>query len=481
LSSIKKLVSQSATYGLSAIIGRFLNYLLVPLYTNIFSPDEYGVVTELYSYAAFLGVLFTYGMETAFFRFASQKKNEFNGFYATAFFSLLFSSIAFGLLLYLFIGPLSLAMGYENHQDYLWLFFGMLFFDTMVAIPFARLRLENKPLKFAAIKLANIFINISLNLFLLFPFAKTSGLSIHEYGIFWVFLANFFGSMATFLFLFKLVPQWKDFDVKRFQLLFKYGWPLLLAGLAGMVNETIDRILLKNLLPPETAMHDVGIYGACYKVSIIMTIFIQTYRMAAEPFFFSQATNKDLQLLNAKATFYFVVFCGFTFCSTMLFMDQVQYFIGKDFRSGLHIVPILLMANLFLGLYYSSSVWYKLAEKTMAGAWLSGLGAIITLTANFLLIPILGFEGSAWATFLCYASMTVVSFLWGHKVFPIPYFWMKMLFFLALALVLFIVSNFYAHWSSFNKIFMNVVLLSLYLGAFLWFEKAYFRSIFNRK
>jgi O-antigen/teichoic acid export membrane protein len=481
LSTLKKLAGQSATYGLSTILGRFLNYLLVPVYTNVFSPGEYGVVTELYSYSAFLAVLFTYGMETAFFRFASKHKDDFTAYYATAFYSLLFSSMAMGLLLFVFIQPLSALMGYEQHHDYLYLFFGILFFDTLTAIPFARLRLENKPLAFAGIKLTVIFSNILLNLFFLFPFADYAGLNVHEHGVLWVFLANGISSLAGLLLLLKYLPAFSNFAKDKWTMLFRYGWPMLPAGLAGMVNETLDRILLKYLLPSDTAMHDVGIYGACYKVSIIMTIFIQTYRMAAEPFFFSHAGQADFKSLNAKATRFFVLFCGLIFCGTLLFMDQVQYFIGEDFRSGLHIVPILLLANWCLGVYYSSSVWYKMSEKTAAGAWISAAGALVTIVFNLLLIPVLGFVGSAWATLICYASMMLISFLWGQKEFPIPYQWTKMLLYLLLALGVYFISGLYAHWTVLPKILMNLLLLALYLLPVLWSERLEIKGLLRKK
>ena len=481
MSTLKKLASQSATYGLSTIVGRFLNYLLVPLYTNVFTTGEYGIVTELYSYVAFLAVLFTYGMETAFFRFASKLKEEFSAWYATSFYSLLFTSIGFGILLLVFIQPLSLAMGYENHHDYLWLFFGVLFFDTLSAIPFARLRLNNRPLQFAGIKLAGIMINIGLNVFFLFPLLSDAGHDNKAGGVLWVFWANFLSSAAVFLLLLKLIPRFSAYETQKWKVLFSFGWPLLPAGLAGMVNETFDRILLKYLLPPETAMQDVGIYGACYKISIIMTIFIQTYRMAAEPFFFSHAAQDDFKKLNARATTFFVFFCGLIFSGTLLFMDQIQYFIGRDFRAGLHIVPLLLMANWCLGVYYSASVWYKMAEKTIAGAWLSALGAIITIIANLLLIPILGFEGSAWATLICYASMMIVSLFWGQKEFPIPYEWKKMWLYLAMALLIYFLSTFYSHFSSGAKILMNLILLALYVLPVLWSERKEIRGFLRKK
>lgn len=481
MSTLKKLASQSATYGLSTIVGRFLNYLLVPLYTNVFTTGEYGVVTELYSYVAFLAVLFTYGMETAFFRFASKHKEEFKSWYSTAFYSLLFSSLGFGLLLLIFIQPISGLIGYETHHDYLWLFFGVLFFDTLAAIPFARLRLNNRPFRFAGIKLAGILINIFLNVFFLFPLLNQAPQANTEEGVLWVFRANFLSSAAVFVLLFNLLPRYSDGRKDKWKILFAFGWPLLPAGLAGMVNETFDRILLKHLLPAETAMQDVGIYGACYKVSIIMTIFIQTYRMAAEPFFFSHAGQDDFRKLNARATSFFVFFCGLIFSGTLLFMDQIQYFIGKDFRSGLHIVPILLMANWCLGMYYSASVWYKMAEKTMAGAWLSAIGAVVTLVANFILIPVLGFEGSAWATLLCYASMLLISLVWGQREFPIPYEWKKLLFYVLLALLVVYLSGFYAHWSPMAKTGMNLLMLAFYFLPVLWAERTQLRSLLKRK
>lgn len=412
------------------MVGRMLNYLLVPLYTRLFVPAEYGVVTDLYALVAFLNVVYTYGMETTYFRKVQQGGL---GVYATAFWSLGLSSVLFSGLLLLGAPVLAGLLQYPAHPEYVRWFALILAFDALATLPFARLRQEQKALRYAGIRLFNIGLNVGLNLFFLLtcPWLLQNGIATDfisliyqpEMGVGYIFLSNLLANALTLVWLLPLVPAWKGFDTTLWKEMLMYGIPLLFAGLAGMVNETLDRALLKYLLPGtvEARFHALGIYGAVYKLAMLMSLFTQTFRMAAEPFFFQQASRADARQTYARVMQYFVLAAGAIGLGVLLFMDLVKYFIDPAYFEGLYVVPILLLANLFLGVYYNQSVWYKLADKTRWGMYLSIFGALITIVANYLLIPTLGYAGSAWATLLCYAGMMVASYVLGQRYYAVPY------------------------------------------------------------
>jgi len=414
LNPLKKLASQTAVYGLSSVVGRLLNYLLVPLYTRYFLPAEYGVVTELYAYVAFLVVLLTYGMETAFFRFS--KKEESTKVYSTTLISLLISSVVFVGLIFLNSSAISEWLGYSNHPEYIQFFALIIGMDAVSSISFAKLREQDKAMRFAFIRVLNIIVNVGFNLYFIV---------YQEYGIAYIFIANLLASVITLIMLFPemLSSSWV-FDKKLWKKMMIYALPLLIAGLAGMTNETIDRILLKHLLPnTDIAASELGLYGAFYKLSIIMILFIQTFRFAAEPFFFAQEKEGNGRKIYADVMKYFTIIMVIIFLCVTIFYDAIKGFLGSEYHDdrGFLVVSILLLANLFLGIYYNLSIWYKLTEKTKYGAYLSIFGAIITLSLNFTLIPLLGFVGCAWATLICYFSMTVASYYIGKRHFSVPY------------------------------------------------------------
>jgi len=415
LNPLKKLVGQTAIYGLSSVIGRLLNYLLVPLYTRYFLPAEYGVVTEIYAYVAFLVVILTYGLETAFFRF-SKKDNDAKVVYSTALISLIVSSLIFALLMFASSSSIANWLGYGIESRFIQWFAIIVGLDAISSISFAKLREEEKAVRFATIRLFSIFTNIGLNLY----FIMYKG-----FGIEYIFISHLISSIFTVL---CLTPEMlKDkftFDNILWKKMMIYAFPLLIAGLAGMTNETIDRILLKHLLAnPDTAATELGLYGAFYKLSIIMMLFIQTFRFAAEPFFFAQEKEGNGKKIYADVMKYFTIIMAIIFLGVTIFYEFIKGFLGSEYHDerGFLVVSILLLANLFLGIYYNLSIWYKLTEKTKYGAYLSIFGAIITLALNFILIPIIGFVGSAWATLVCYFSMTVASYYLGKKHFPVPY------------------------------------------------------------
>lgn len=445
MSPLRKLASQTAVYGLSTILGRFLNYLLVPLHTRVFDTDEYGVVSELYAYISFFLVVLTYGMETAFFRF-SQDEEKKDKVFPTAFVSVSISSVVFMLGMGVFAQPIANAIHYPNHPEYIVIFSLILGFDAMASIPFALLRQQGRPAKFAIVKNINIISNILLNIYFLMlcPYMQhKSNISLPFYdatiGVGYVFISNLAASIITLPLLSKeILWMKKGFDPTLWRKMIAYGLPLLIVGLGGMVNETLDRAIMKYLLPAgKGTLSQVGIYGANYKLSVLMSLFIQAFRFAAEPFFFSHAKTLDKKIIYARVMDYFVIVCLGIFLIVTLYIDLLKYFIGERFYEGLKVVPVLLLANLCLGVYYNLSIWYKLSDQTSKGAIISLIGAGITIGLNIWWIPVFGYVGSAWATFLCYFSMMLICYGMGMKYYPIPYHIRHILSFTGIALILF--------------------------------------------
>ncbi len=449
---IKKLAGQTAVYGLSSITGRLINYLLVPVYTRVFIPAEFAIVTEMYAYVAFFAVLLTYGMETAFFRFVNSGHNT-QKVYSTAIITLLTTSVLFVVAISIFAGDIAAWLRYPSHSEYVVWFAWIVALDAFTLIPFARLRSDNKPLRFAVVRLLNIFMNVGMNVVLIFglPWLIKNNFLNEDFipgvvvngkvTVSAVFISNLIASLFTVLVLLpeylKIKLEWSR---ELLQKMLLYSLPIMIAGFAGIVNETVDRILIKYLLPADISMTQLGIYGACYKVSILMTIFIQAFRYAAEPFFFSNAKDKDAPNLYASVMNYFVITVSFIFLAIMMYIDVVILFVGEDFREGVKVIPVLLMANLFLGVYYNLSIWYKLTNKTMYGAYLSIVGAVVTLLLNFILIPIMGYMGAAWATFACYSSMMVLSYFIGQKHYPVNYNLKNLFLYIGLAVLLYLIS-----------------------------------------
>ncbi|HEX7414851.1 MAG TPA: polysaccharide biosynthesis C-terminal domain-containing protein [Bacteroidia bacterium] len=489
---LKKLASQTVVYGLSTILPRFLNYFLVPFFTYKFTnPADFGINTAIYAYISFLNVILTYGMETAFFNFVNKNENK-NIVYSTALISLLSTTTLF-LLIGLFSSRfIAVNLNFANNVNFIQWMVLIIASDAIMAIPFARLRAEQKALKFAVIKIANIIVNIGVNVFFI-HFCKnayendianqtTSSLgSLYnpEIGIGYAFLANLIANVFSLLLLTKEFMGFPfTFDKVLWWQMLKYALPLLIVGLAGMINETFDRIILQKLLPADIGMHELGVYGACYKISILMTIFIQAFKFAAEPFFFSHAQKEDSRKLNALVMKYFIIFCSFLFLATMMNITWIKYFVSPNYWAGLQVVPILLLANLFLGIYYNLSVWYKLTGQTKFGAYITLLGAAITLIINFSFIPTYSYMASAWATLLSYASMMVVSYLLSQKFYPTKYNLRSFVFFFGFALVFYFVSLLWqGHLSLLIELVLNNILLLVYCWLFIKFELPNFKQI----
>jgi O-antigen/teichoic acid export membrane protein len=470
MSVLKKLAGQTAVYGLSSIVGRFLNYLLVPIYTRVFvgaeGVAEYGISTYFYSIAAFGAVLYTYGMETAFFRFAQKDGEKPEKVFATVTWSLIISSLVFSLAIFFFADSWANSAGYAGKGVY-FSFFAVIFAaDAISTIPFAWLRKQNEAMRFAKLRLLSIATNIGLNLlcYVVLPFITTKGFGQPlDLTVRWMFLANVASSLVVLPFFKKEFEMLRlGFDKILWHKLFNYAYPVIFMGMAGMINETFDRILLKKLLPdPSNADYQIGIYGAVYKLSIIMTLFIQAFRFAAEPFFFAQAKGQDAKLTYARVFQYFILICSTIFVGVLLFLDVFKNFIGVSYHSGLKVVPILLLANLFLGAYYNLSLWYKLTDKTRLGALVSIIGALITLILNYLWIPSYGYVGSAWATLVCYFSMAAMSYFMGQHYYPVPYQTKRILAYLASALGTYIISELIRDnfgYSIFQMIAVNILL-----------------------
>ena len=456
MSLLKKLAGETALYGLSSILGRLLTFVfLTPFLTNVFNDDraQIGIQTDIYAWAAFLMIIFTYRMETAFFRFGSKKEDRATA-YKTATTSVVASTSVLVLLLIAFAQPIANQLGYPQHANYVIWFAFILGFDTLAAVPFALLRLEGKALKFALVRLANLFTQLGFVLLFLYVLPNYYPQYYNpEMGIGYVFIANLIASGVTFLLLLPTywakvgmdkevmdAPERPIFDRELLKNMLLYSMPLVLAGFAGIINEVLDRILLKALLEGSSkeVLEQLGIYGACYKIAIFMNLFTQAFNYAAEPFFFRNADKKYAKDLYANIAFLFALVGTVGFLSIMLFMDIVQYFVASNYREGLIIVPILLMANLCLGLYYNLAIWFKLSNQTRYGAIIAVVGASITIIGNIVFIPMMlrlgypGYLGSAWATLLCYASMVVLAYYLGQKHYPIPYQAGRIVFYLGL-------------------------------------------------
>lgn len=484
---LRKLASQTAVYGLSSIVGRLLNYLLVPFYTRIFTQQEYGVVTELYAYVVFLIVLLTFGMETAYFRHI-QDADDKKKVYGTAFFSLLVSSSLFVLLCSLFSGSIAGLLHYEKHPDYIIYFAIIVGIDVLSSIVFAKLRQENRAMRFAIIRLTGIFTNIFFNILFIIVLPRfavgsvgfLSNFNDTSYLLQWVFIANV---MSSLIMLLMLMPDMRvkttHFSLPLFKQMGWYGFPILVAGLAGSINEVLDRIAMKYLLTIPAGetnsyayiMKQIGVYGANYKLSILMTLFIQTFRYSFEPFLFNYSKHKDSREIYAKVMHYFSLFCIAIFLFVMLYIDVLKSFIGTRFHDGLVVVPILLLANMFLGIYYNLSVWYKLSGKTRYGAYISLGGAALTLVMNIILVPIISYLGAAIATLACYMGMAVASYLIGQKQYNVPYRIKTFALYAIFAGALYACSFMAAGLQFWLKIALNTVFLAAFAGVVLYKEK----------
>ena len=475
-SPVKKLFGQTAVYGMSSILGRLLNYLLVPLYTAVFvDPADYGVVSELYAWVAFLIVLLTFGMETAFFRFI-QKEGQREKTFATALVSLLFVNAVFFIILAIFHQDIARLLLFEHHGEYILLLGGIVAIDAISSLPLAKLRAEERAVRFSIIQFSSIGINIVLNLVLMLGFVDPEH---PEKGIFYILLANLMASLIKPILMFKSFQLKASFDRALMHKMLRYSIPLAIAGFAGIINEMLDRILLKQLLfdptSPESlnlAEAQVGIYSASYKLAMLVTIFLQAYRYAAEPFFFNQMKNEHRTQVYVKVMNAFIGLVCCVFLLVSLNIDVFKHFIqNESYWVGLKVVPILLLANVFLGIYYNQSIWYKLSGKTGYGALIAICGALLTITLNMIYIPQYGYIACAWATLIVYFIQMVLSYILGQRHYPIPYNLKKFFLYLGITLgIYFFAREFQFEDQVINLVYRNSLLLILILFLF-WNEK----------
>lgn len=493
MNPFRKLIGDTAIYGVSSIVGRFLNWWLVPYYSVLFLPDEYGVVTNLLAYEAFLLIMLTYGMETGYFRFASRSK-EPHKVYSASQMPLFFTSTLFLAMVLLFAGPLASLIGYPDHPEYIRILAAVVAIDAFTSIPFAKLRLDNRPVKFAVVKMINIGLNIGFNLFFLslcplilrhFPDNPVKWVYSADIGVGYVFISYLLASLSTLLLLYREIfsMRWKV-ELSLLKQMLAYSFPILIIGIAGMVNQNIDKILIPFLVPDDqNPMFQVGIYGANYKLAVLMNMFIQAFRYAFEPFFFSRSSSStsDDPRLYATVMKYFVIFGMLIFLGMTLFMDVVKLVIDSKYHEGIKVVPLILLANLFFGIFFNLSIWYKIKDLTRYGAYIALIGAAITLILNILLIPPMGYMGSAIAVLVCFFVMMVINYFWGQKHYFIPYDTKRLAIYFLSGMILFAISLITNGLTPAIKHMISAVLMIFYLFMIFRLERVEILQILKRK
>lgn len=466
---IKKLAGQTAVYGLSSIVGRLLNYLLVPYYTRLFLPEEYGVITEIYSYTGIAFILLTYGLETGYFRFSTNKENE-AVLYSTLQWALSITGFVFLILIFLFQNSINGVIGLKGDNNYVFIMALTVAMDAFLALPYARLRYLNKAYFFAITRLSGIFLNIGLNLlFFETNFAQYTRLNMYFSGVGYVFISNLISTLFTLFLISPYLSNFKVLNYSLFKQVFRYSYPILFLGLAGMINESGDKILLKYILQlnPEVsaaeAMNQLGIYGANYKIAIFMMLFIQAFRFAADPFFFKSNQEGANKSVYSMVLNYFVFVGGLVFLGIITFMDFIKLYIDEAYHAGLSIVPILLIAKWIYGIVFSMSFWYKVSDKTIYGLYITLLGGAVTLIGSFLVIPGFGYYGLSYVILLSYTTMAIASYFWGQKFYPVPY-QLRLLFVLIAVPIALYFALIYSGLSGYLYMVAGSIAILFYLG-----------------
>ncbi len=448
---VKRLAKETAVYGISSIVGKFLNWLLVPMYTRVLAgTGEFGIYTNLYAWVALLLVLLTYGMETGFFRFINKKEEqEPLRVYSTTIFSIGVSSALFFLIAFIFLHPISRILNYEEHPEFIGMMIGIVAVDAFCSIPVAFLRYRNKALRFMGLKLFSIFLNIFLNIFFLVvcPWlyenapATINWFYTPGYGVGYVFIANVITTLVTLLLLIPdIIPglRFKP-DMGLLKRMLRYSFPILILGIAGIFNQTADKIIFPFLFEDKAyANEQLGIYGACFKIAVVMVMFIQAFRYAYEPFIFARNKTDNDKKVYSEVMKYFIIFSLVIFLGVMFYLDILKYFVAPDYYPGLRVVPIVMLGELFFGIYFNLSFWYKLTDQTKWGAYFSIIGCIVTVSIIILFAPTYGYMACAWASFICNLLMMVLSYVFGQMKFPIPYDLKSAFIYFALAGALFV-------------------------------------------
>lgn len=492
MGSIKKLAGQTIWYGLPTITARFLGFILQLFFTSIFSPDEFGVITQVYAAIPFLNILFTYGLETSYFRFVQLTDKA--KLYNTLCISLFASTTVLTVLIIAGARPLADFLEISGREDYVVYMAWIIFFDTLATLPFARLRQEGRPRKYALVKVLAIITQILFTIFFLIICPKFAGNPLFNwynasFGVGYILIANLLGSLFALVFLYREVTAFRWlFDKQLWNDVMRYSMPLVIVGFGGMINEMLSRLVYTKVstVPAEEKLAELGIFGANYKLAMLITIFIQAFRMGAEPFFFNQSKNEDSRFTYARVMKFFTIASGAVFLVVALFLDVWKVLITRKdpaYAEGLNIVPILTMGTVFLGIYYNLSIWYKLTNRNMTGAYITLAGAVITILLNIWWIPYFSYTGSAWATFICYAFMMMVSYLLGQKYYPVPYDVKRVLFFLLLASGIYIAHHYIRSlqpgiWTVHA---CGLAGLGIYMAVTGWMERDDFRRLLLRK
>jgi O-antigen/teichoic acid export membrane protein len=494
LSTAKKFAGQTALYGVTTIAQRLLSSLLTPIYTSAYRPSVYGIFTTMFSYAAMLNAVLSFGMETTFFRYLNKADANKRQVYNNGFWVIFTLSIVFLLLTVPFTNVIAgfIKIGkdtpQEQFQQYIKYFIAILVLDAWCAIPFAKLRADGKPMRYGAIKIVNIVVMVGLNLIFIWglPFWIKHQLAGAEWFKQWfipgwigyVFLSNVVASLVTLILLLPQLLQLQiKFDKAMFAEMLLYSWPILVANLSYIVNENLDKLLLGKLLPVNISEHDVGVYSGCAKISIFLSIFVQAFRLGAEPFFFSHAKNKNSGQTYARIMNYFVITVCVIFLGVIANIEILKYYVrNRAYWVGLDVVPPLLFGYVSLGVYMNLSVWYKLSDQTKYGLYISGIGAVLTIVLNVIFIPKYSYMASAWVSFAAYTSMMVMSYIWGQKNYPIPYNLKKNLVYI-IASALLVYLSFYVFK---RNIFIGNGLLIGFGFAALYTERKELKAIFNR-
>ncbi len=478
MANLKSLAKDTAIYGLSSIVARFINYLLVPIQTARFaaSGGEYGIITNVYAYVSLLIILLTFGMETTFFRFMSKDGEDPKKVYSTALTMVMMTSLVSVVLLMTFLHPIAASVGYADHPEYVAVMYITVAIDAFMAIPFAYLRYLHRPIKFAMLKIINILLNIALNLLYLIvlPALKLNPFGIYDeqftLDVAFVFYINLFCTCATLLML------WKEWTAQPFKVdkntckrMLTYTWPLLVMGLAGQLNQAASQILFPYLYDgsQEEARAQLGIYGACIKIAMIMVMITQAFRFAYEPFVFGKSKDKDNRETYAQAMKYYLIFTLLAFLVVMGYIDILKYLIGETYWEGLRVVPIVMAAEIMFGVFFNLSFWYKLTDRTIWGAYFSGFGAVVLIVIDILLIPRFSYMACAWAGFAAYATSMLLSYFIGQRYYPIAYPIRQMSAYVLLTIVLFLAMQ-YANsvlplWAALIANTLLIVVFAVYL------------------
>ncbi|QXP60705.1 polysaccharide biosynthesis C-terminal domain-containing protein [Olleya sp. HaHaR_3_96] len=474
MSVLKKFFKDTIIYGLATVLPRVMNIILVRLHTGKLETVSYSDTTEFYVYASFFNVLLTYGMETAFFRFFS-KSEEKDKVFSTTFISLIVTTITFLAIVLFFNQELAQLLGLDH--NYFKLLVGILVLDVLVVAPFAYLRATGRPIKFASIKLTNVLVFVALNYFFFWAIPKF-GINFPGYDadnlVLYIFISNLAASIVTFM---MLVPYFFKVKLEFNKIIFKqligYGWPIMVAGLAYVINENFDKWILPHLLNKDIN----GAYSGCYKIAVFMTIFIQAFRLGAEPFFFSHAKEKNAKQTYALIMKYFVIAGSLMLIVIISYLDIFKGVLVNDdsYWIAIKIVPIVLLANLFLGIYFNLGIWYKLTDKTRYGMYLSIVGAVVTIAFNLIMIPEIGFMAAAWATLAAYGVMMVLSYILGQKHYPVPYNLKQILGYLGSAIGLSIIAL-----TTNSNYYINTILVLVFLGLIVLFEKKELKQLLKK-